>query len=202
MSSQNQPNTPDLTETQVIIIGCVCAAILVVLLVILVCIIWRRRQRNKNHTNDPHSPRTVQQGNGAIPSQKQRGYENTDGLHLDNRNGYPVQYISSPGDNYPIGDNYPMGDMSYDSQLYEKQYEYEMNRRNANISGDQYYNDKQADMSFNGGSPRTPTKDPQQFINLPEEHTKEGGSFGSGNESGYSTPDKVKPKKVIYEVVV
>jgi hypothetical protein len=59
-----------------------------------------------------------------------------------------------------------------------------------------------SDLSFNGGSPRTPTKDPQQFIGVPEEHTKEGGSFGSGNESGYSTPDKAKPKKVIYEVVV
>lgn len=57
-------------------------------------------------------------------------------------------------------------------------------------------------MSFNG-SPRTPTKDPQQFINLPEEnHKREGGSVGSGNESGYSTPDPAKPKKVIYEVVV
>ena len=56
-------------------------------------------------------------------------------------------------------------------------------------------------MSFNG-TPRSPTKDPQ-FINVPEDHTKEGGgSFGSGNESGYSTPDKTKPKKVIYEVVV
>ena len=59
-----------------------------------------------------------------------------------------------------------------------------------------------SDLSFNGGSPRTPTKDPNQFISVPEEHVKEGGSFGSGNESGYSTPDKAKPKKVIYEVVV
>ena len=58
-------------------------------------------------------------------------------------------------------------------------------------------------MSFNG-SPRTPVKDPQQFINLPEDtHKREGGgSMGSGNESGYSTPDPAKPKKVIYEVVV
>ena len=56
-------------------------------------------------------------------------------------------------------------------------------------------------MSFN--EPRTPTKDPLQFINLPEEnHKREGGSVGSGNESGYSTPDPAKPKKVIYEVVV
>ena len=58
-----------------------------------------------------------------------------------------------------------------------------------------------SDMSFN--EPRTPTKDPLQFINLPEEnHKREGGSVGSGNESGYSTPDPAKPKKVIYEVVV
>lgn len=58
-----------------------------------------------------------------------------------------------------------------------------------------------SDLSFTS-SPRSPTKDGQQFINVPEDHTKEGGSFGSGNESGYSTPDKTKPKKVIYEVVV
>ncbi|XP_045209510.2 hemicentin-1-like isoform X2 [Mercenaria mercenaria] len=195
MAEINEPNTPDLTETQVIIIGCVCATILIVLLIILVCIIWRRRQKNKNYTNDPHSPRTVQQGNGALPSQKPRTYDNQDGLHFDNRNGYPVQYVSNPGDNYP------MGDLSYDSHSYDKQYEYEMNRRNANIS-DPYYSEKQGDLSFSGGSPRTPTKDPQQFIGVPEEHIKEGGSFGSGNESGYSTPDKAKPKKVIYEVVV
>ncbi|XP_060578910.1 hemicentin-1-like isoform X2 [Ruditapes philippinarum] len=195
MAEINEPNTPDLTKTQVIIIGCVCATILTVLLIILVCIIFKRRRKNKNYTNDPHSPRTVQQGNGAIPSQKPRTYDNQDGLHFDNRNGYPVQYVSNPRDNYP------MGDMSYDSQSYDKQYEFEMNRRNANIS-DPFYSEKQGDLSFNGGSPRTPTKDPQQFIGVPEEHTKEGGSFGSGNESGYSTPDKAKPKKVIYEVVV
>ncbi|XP_052804588.1 hemicentin-1-like isoform X2 [Mya arenaria] len=149
-SKINAANTPDLTKTQVIIIGCVCAAILTVLLIILIVIICRRRQKNKNYTGDPHSPRTVQQGNGAVPHQKPHSYENTD--------------ISG--------------------------------------NGDPYYSDKQGDLSFNG-SPRTPTKDGQQFRSIPEDPMKEGGSFGSGNESGYSTPDKAKqPKKVIYEVVV
>ncbi|KAL4228916.1 hypothetical protein ACF0H5_011957 [Mactra antiquata] len=142
MSKINEKSTPDLTETQVIIIGCVCALILITLLIVLICIIWRRKQRNKQYNNDPHSPRTVQQGNGALPNQKPRNFDTQD----------------------------------------------------INGGGDNYYGDNKGDLSFNG-SPRTPTKDPQQFIGVPEEHTKEGGSFGSGNESGYSTPDKAKPKK-------
>lgn len=35
-----------------------------------------------DYANDPHSPRTVQQGNGAIPSQKPRTYDNQGMLWL------------------------------------------------------------------------------------------------------------------------
>lgn len=46
-------------------------------------------------------------------------------------------------------------------------------------------------------------KDPQQFIDISGSDQKEFGSLNShGNESGYSTPDPTKQKKVIYEVVV
>ncbi|XP_052252975.1 hemicentin-2-like isoform X2 [Dreissena polymorpha] len=232
----NEASTPDLTKDQVIIIGCVCAAILTILLVILVVILCRRKQKNKsNHTNDPHTARTVQQGsNGVLPHQKtgnnynsgtsskplangrldniwNPSYSRTNDSTTNTQTNFvsyvnlgtidryanvSPQYFTGPG-------NYPAGDNSYESPVYDDQYEYEMNRRNANLGGnsDQYYNEKQADASFSG-SPRTPTKDPRQFISLPEDHVKEGGSFGSGNESGYSTPDKIKPKKVIYEVVV
>lgn len=50
------------------------------------------------------------------------------------------------------------------------------------------------------GSPSTPRKDPHHFLEAPED--RKDVSKG-GQESGYSTPDgHVKPKKVIYEVVV
>ncbi|KAH3704012.1 hypothetical protein DPMN_079067, partial [Dreissena polymorpha] len=194
----DEASTPDLTKDQVIIIGCVCAAILTILLVILVVILCRRKQKNKsNHTNDPHTARTVQQGsNGVLPHQKTGNNYNSD-VNLGTIDRYAnvsPQYFTGPG-------NYPAGDNSYESPVYDDQYEYEMNRRNANLGGnsDQYYNEKQADASFSG-SPRTPTKDPRQFISLPEDHVKEGGSFGSGNESGYSTPDKIKPKKLKWSI--
>lgn len=47
----------------------------------------------------------------------------SDGVYPNPRNGYAGQFLNPT-------DNYPLGDMSYDSQ-YDKQYEYEMNRRNA-----------------------------------------------------------------------
>ncbi|KAL3885257.1 hypothetical protein ACJMK2_025345 [Sinanodonta woodiana] len=192
-----EPNTPDLSETQVIIIGCVCAAVLVILLIVLVVIICKRRQRlKKSAENETSAHRTqTQPVNGTVTTDKPRqGYENQDDTPMDTRNGYP------PNPHYTRGESIPL-DTSYDSQLEKQMFENEMNRRNANLNGDPYYNEKRGDLSFSNfsNSPRTPTKDPQQFITLKEDFKIEGGG---GMESGYSTPEHQKPKKVIYEVVV
>ena len=48
----------------------------------------------------------------------------SDGLQLDNRNGYPSQFHF----------NVDHVDTSYDSQNYDSQFEHEMNRRNASKS--------------------------------------------------------------------
>ena len=72
-----QTSTPDLTETEVIIIGCVCAAILIALLTVLVCIIIRRRKLAKQLP--PQAPPNLAANGHAMPPQKPpRGYENTD----------------------------------------------------------------------------------------------------------------------------
>ncbi|XP_071172506.1 cell adhesion molecule DSCAM-like isoform X4 [Mytilus edulis] len=210
-------STPDLTETEVIIIGCVCAAILVALLTVLVCIICRRRNLAKQlppqtrhsvrfATNDKYqtvafeylrSPNIAANGHTNIPPQKPpRGYDNTDSEM--NRNGYPP--FPRHNGNVPI---------DHDSS-YDPEYENEMNRLNANqvprFGSDfeeqdksNYFNEKQGDISFTG-SPRSPIKD-KQYIDMSSEHRK--GDLINGQESGYNTPDNPKPpKKVIYEVVV
>lgn len=177
----SQSSTPDLTETEVIIIGCVCAAILIALLTVLVCIIVRRRMQAKQMP--PQTPNILAANGHANPPQKPpRGFENTDSEL--NRNGYPP--FPRPNGNVPL-------DTSYDPE-----FENEMNRRNANKSNSNYYNEKQGDISFTG-TPRTPTKD-RQYIDMPAEDRK--GDFNNGPESGYNTQDNPKPKKVIYEVVV
>ncbi|KAK3577322.1 hypothetical protein CHS0354_008417 [Potamilus streckersoni] len=186
-----EPSTPDLSETQVIIIGCVCAAVLVILLIVLVVIICKRRQRlKKSSENETAAHRTqTQPVNGTVPTDKPRqGYENQDDIPMDTRNGYP------PNPHYTHGESVPL-DTSYDSQLEKQMFENEMNRRNANLNGDSYYNEKRGDLSFSNfsNSPRTPTKDPQQFINLADDRKGEGGG---GTESGYSTPEHQKPKKI------
>lgn len=175
-------STPDLTETEVIIIGCVCAAILVALLTVLVCIICRRRNLAKQLP--PQTSTNLAANGHAIPPQKPpRGYENTDSEM--NRNGYPP--FPRHNGNVPI---------DHDSS-YDPEYENEMNRLNANKSN--YFNEKQADISFTG-SPRSPVKE-KQYIDMSSEHRK--GDLINGQESGYNTPDNSKPpKKVIYEVVV
>lgn len=176
-----QTSTPDLTETEVIIIGCVCAAILIALLTVLVCIIIRRRKLAKQLP--PQAPPNLAANGHAMPPQKPpRGYENTDSDL--NRNGYPP--FPRQNGNVPL-------DTSYDPE-----FENEMNRRNANKSSGNYYNEKQQDISFTG-TPRSPTKE-RQFIDIPSNDRK--GDFINCPESGYNTPDNPKPKKVIYEVVV
>ncbi|XP_052061423.1 cell adhesion molecule DSCAM-like isoform X3 [Mytilus californianus] len=216
-------STPDLTETEVIIIGCVCAAILVALLTVLVCIICRRRKLAKQLP--PQTSTNLAANGHAIPPQKPpRGYENTGIQGLDlvqthgahagvsyinpsyshddysemNRNGYPP--FPRHNGNVPI---------DHDSS-YDPEYENEMNRLNANqvprFGSDfeeqdksNYFNEKQADISFTG-SPRSPIKE-KQYIDMSSEHRK--GDLINGQESGYNTPDNPKPpKKVIYEVVV
>ena len=76
-------NTPDLTETEVIIIGCVCAAILIALLIVLVCIIIRRRKLAKQLP--PQTPPNVASNGHAPPQKPPRGLDNTDDYQ---RNGY------------------------------------------------------------------------------------------------------------------
>ena len=77
-----QTSTPDLTETEVIIIGCVCAAILIALLTVLVCIIIRRRKLAKQLP--PQAPPNLAANGHAMPPQKPpRGYENTGIQRLD-----------------------------------------------------------------------------------------------------------------------
>ncbi|KAJ8316286.1 hypothetical protein KUTeg_006300 [Tegillarca granosa] len=65
---------------------------------------------------------------------------------------------------------------------------------NQDMRGNPYYDSKTEEISFNG----TPRKDPQQYIDL--SHDDHKGDLGP--ESGYSTAETSKPKKVIYEVVV
>ncbi|XP_071172518.1 cell adhesion molecule CEACAM5-like isoform X14 [Mytilus edulis] len=224
LTVKSSSSTPDLTETEVIIIGCVCAAILVALLTVLVCIICRRRNLAKQLPPQT-SPNIAANGHTNIPPQKPpRGYDNTGIQGLDlvqthgahagvsyinpsyshddysemNRNGYPP--FPRHNGNVPI---------DHDSS-YDPEYENEMNRLNANqvprFGSDfeeqdksNYFNEKQGDISFTG-SPRSPIKD-KQYIDMSSEHRK--GDLINGQESGYNTPDNPKPpKKVIYEVVV
>ncbi|XP_063441730.1 hemicentin-1-like isoform X11 [Mytilus trossulus] len=224
LTVKSSSSTPDLTETEVIIIGCVCAAILVALLTVLVCIICRRRNLAKQLPPQT-SPTIAANGHTNIPPQKPpRGYDNTGIQGLDlvqthgahagvsyinpsyshddysemNRNGYPP--FPRHNGNVPI---------DHDSS-YDPEYENEMNRLNANQvprfgidfedqDKSNYFNEKQGDISFTG-SPRSPIKD-KQYIDMSSEHRK--GDLINGQESGYNTPDNPKPpKKVIYEVVV
>ncbi|XP_076113072.1 hemicentin-1-like isoform X14 [Mytilus galloprovincialis] len=119
LTVKSSSSTPDLTETEVIIIGCVCAAILVALLTVLVCIICRRRNLAKQlppqtrhsvrfATNDKYqtvafeylrSPNIAANGHTNIPPQKPpRGYDNTgiQGLDLVQTHGEHagVSYIN------------------------------------------------------------------------------------------------------------
>ncbi|XP_069119334.1 cell adhesion molecule DSCAML1-like [Argopecten irradians] len=213
-----QPSNPDLSATGVIAIGAVCAAVLIALLCVLVYFICRRRQNNaaKDYENQ-NANRQTQPVNGVnIPAKPKRGFDNPgmdttefyEPFELDGSRGmsgstnmysgqnhmnYPSH--ANPHNGQPPNGNIPL-DTSYDSQLEKRLYENEMNRRNDNMNSEAF--NKHTDSSY----PGTPRKDQQQYIDLHPEDHKEGGSFGSGMESGYSTPDSSKPKKVIYEVVV
>ncbi|XP_013383947.1 hemicentin-1 isoform X1 [Lingula anatina] len=69
--------------------------------------------------------------------------------------------------------------------------EHEMNRRNMERSGHPYYNMQ-----------NMPNKSPLIHPGMNGIQKPDGMSVRSGHESGYSTPDPNKPKKVIYEVIV
>ncbi|XP_033759016.1 hemicentin-1-like isoform X2 [Pecten maximus] len=215
-----QQSNPDLSATGVIAIGAVCAAVLIALLCVLVYFICRRRQNNaaKDFENAQNA-KQAQPVNGVnIPAKPKRGFDNpgmdTTEFHEPYRRdgssgmrGSTNMYSGLNHMNYhshvnthngqPPNGNIPL-DTSYDSQLEKRLYENEMNRRNDNMNNEAFNHNKHTDSSFHG----TPRKEQQQYIDLHPEDHKEGGSFGSGMESGYSTPDSSKPKKVIYEVVV
>ncbi|XP_060076285.1 hemicentin-1-like [Ylistrum balloti] len=214
-----QASNPDLSATGVIAIGAVCAAVLIALLCVLVYFICRRRQNNaaKDYENAQNANRQTQPVNGInIPAKPKRGFDNPgmdttefyESYHLDQTRGMSgstnmysglnhMNYPSHANNGHTPNGNIPL-DTSYDSQLEKRLYENEMNRRNDNMNSEAFNHNKQTDSSIHG----TPRKDQQQYIDLHPEDHKEGGSFGSGMESGYSTPDSSKPKKVIYEVVV
>ncbi|XP_071095594.1 nephrin-like isoform X1 [Haliotis cracherodii] len=216
----SQPPSQGLTETDVIIIACVCAIIIVTLLTILVVFICRRRRNQAKDYASENPPRRPQPINGSVTNSQKtpQAYDNTgmtqlDVLELDDpsingafardssltniNNGYgPLELKRNAYLPYQEGHLRPNGniphDTSYDSQKEKQIFENEMNRRNENNSK----GSRPGELQFHG-IPRSPTK--EKYMDLEE---KKEGSLQSGQESGYSTPDPNKPKKVIYEVVV
>ncbi|XP_056010232.1 hemicentin-1-like isoform X3 [Ostrea edulis] len=186
---QRQAQKTDLTETEVIIIGVICAIILLGLIIVLIVIICRRRTNAKQFGNPTSSvsrpvPSLQTNGNSGGPPKPQRGQDNQGSLG----NGFdpPPQYQSVINNG-----SIPL-DTSYDSQL--AKYENEMNMRNMhNLKNEAFYRGQ-------NGSPSTLRKDPPNFLEAQDERKD---TSKSGQESGYSTPEgQQKPKKVIYEVVV
>ncbi|XP_061183978.1 cell adhesion molecule DSCAM-like isoform X2 [Saccostrea echinata] len=211
-----QADKTDLSETEVIIIGVICAVILLSLIIVLIVIICRRRTNAKHYGNPSTSvsrpvTTTLQtNGNSLGPPKPQRGQDNQgidflflDGLGVSGSRGvshYSNHAYCSLGNGFDPPPQYqsvvkngsiPL-DTSYDSQL--AKYENEMNMRNMhNLKNEAYF-------GVQNGSPSTPRKDPHHFLEAPDD--RKDVSKG-GQESGYSTPEgHVKPKKVIYEVVV
>ncbi|KAK3107143.1 hypothetical protein FSP39_008031 [Pinctada imbricata] len=180
MAAIRSSETNDLSETEVIIIGCVCLGILGVLIGVLIYIVCRRRRNAKqyesrvNQQSRQNMQPTQVNGNGIAPPKPQRTYDSQDS------DGPPPSY------NGVIANGLLSQDSSYDSQV--EKYQNEMNMRNLHH------------LSPDAGSPHTPRKDPAHFVDLTEDRID--NSTRTGQESGYSTADGPKPKKVIYEVVV
>ncbi|XP_050417448.2 hemicentin-2 isoform X2 [Patella vulgata] len=182
-----------LTERDVYIIASVCGVIIITLLIILIIFICRRKKNQaKYEDNKTDTERRTQPVNGVQQPKKQQVYENQDGP-LDLKHNHGNGYLPN---GHATANGHVPHDTSYDSHVDKRMFENEMNRRNENVGRVDYNNRQGADIHFHG-VPKSPSKD--QYIDLEE---KKEGSLQSNPESGYSTPDPSKPKKVIYEVVV
>ncbi|ESO99941.1 hypothetical protein LOTGIDRAFT_158102 [Lottia gigantea] len=107
-------------------------------------------------------------------------------LKLNHGNGHLANGHVTGNGSIPHGGH----DTSYDSQIDKRVFENEMNRRNEYSTRVDYNNRQGGDLHFHG-MPNTKPKD--QYLDLEE---KKDGSLPSNPESGYSTPDPAKPKKL------
>ncbi|XP_076457825.1 nephrin-like isoform X2 [Babylonia areolata] len=225
-------NSPVLTVKDVIIIASVCAVIIITLLIILICFICRRRATAKAYENSgipPPAPnggipgKKMQQGQGQSQSYDNAGmvlhdspsrgcsssplssvpvsgsaHANTTNAYSNGRyptfgssSEYPPNYWDSSSQPYDHGNN-----LSFDSQLDRQMYELELNRRNdmALYGRADGFRGQQESMGLQG----RPMSPKDKYIDLEDPNDPSLQS----QESGYSTGDPNKPKKVIYEVVV
>ncbi|XP_064602372.1 hemicentin-2-like isoform X2 [Liolophura sinensis] len=184
--SVGDPATPasgDLPTEGVVAIACVCALIIIGLCIILVCVIRKKKQDKaaKDYELETQANRRSQPINNPKDIHPKRGYDNPDFTsHQIQRNGHVA---TAPIPNGKLNDYKPP-----------------MNTENSFESGDMNkyddydHNHHHSDPHYNYDRPQG------DYIERPPSHLKDPSV--SGQESGYSTPEPTKPKKVIYEVVV
>ncbi|KAK7105663.1 uncharacterized protein [Littorina saxatilis] len=203
MADARPDKNPTLTERDVIIIACVCAVIIITLLIVLICFICRRRRANGKEYDNSGVPPPA--SNGGVPVKKmQQGpgqsYDNADGRYptFASSSEHPPTYWDSNSPDHDLDGHYDhRNNLSFDSQIDRQLYEHELNRRNdlAIYGRADGFRGQQESIHMQS-RPMSPSKD--KYIDLED---RKDPSLQS-QESGYSTGDINKPKKVIYEVVV
>ncbi|XP_070201797.1 uncharacterized protein [Littorina saxatilis] len=178
MADARPDKNPTLTERDVIIIACVCAVIIITLLIVLICFICRRRRANGKEYDNSGVPPPA--SNGGVPVKKmQQGpgqsYDNA-GMVLHDS---PDRGTSSV----------PLSSNGAPRSAHANTTNVQCNGRADGFRGQQESIHMQS-------RPMSPSKD--KYIDLED---RKDPSLQS-QESGYSTGDINKPKKVIYEVVV
>ncbi|CAE1229882.1 unnamed protein product [Acanthosepion pharaonis] len=173
-----------LSTFHVIVIAVVCGIILIVLVVILILFLyWRSRNQKKQYGNEVNYPHM---SNGSVPNgiAGRQGYDNPDGPYTNGFVENTHNTSSEHTDELPPYTDQDIGQELSDESDLDKPYD--CRPMNDTMT---FYN-----------NPHNITRNPN-FISLSPDGMPRDTSI-SGRESGYSTPDSTRPKKVIYEVIV
>lgn len=174
-----------LSMFHVIVIAVVCGIILIVLVVILILFLyWRNHNQKKQYGNEVSFPHM---SNGSVPNgiANRQGYDNPDGPYTNGFVENTHNTSSDHTDELPPYTDQDIGQELSDESDLDKPYD--PRHINDNMT---FYN-----------NPHTITRNPN-FISLNPDGMMPRDTSISGRESGYSTPDSTRPKKVIYEVIV
>ncbi|CAE1229877.1 unnamed protein product [Acanthosepion pharaonis] len=195
-----------LSTFHVIVIAVVCGIILIVLVVILILFLyWRSRNQKKQYGNEVNYPHM---SNGSVPNgiAGRQGYDNPDGPYTNGFVENTHNTSSEHTDELPPYTDQDIGQELSDESDLDKPYDCRpMNDSVINELPPSYSDvcrglpEKPGAMTFYN-NPHNITRNPN-FISLSPDGMPRDTSI-SGRESGYSTPDSTRPKKVIYEVIV
>ncbi|CAE1229879.1 unnamed protein product [Acanthosepion pharaonis] len=200
-----------LSTFHVIVIAVVCGIILIVLVVILILFLyWRSRNQKKQYGNEVNYPHM---SNGSVPNgiAGRQGYDNPGMVYVNTVDGnLPMYGLNEKQESMPNGYGPYTNGFVENTHNTSSEHTDELPPYTDQDIGQELSDESDLDKPYDCrpmndtmtfyNNPHNITRNPN-FISLSPDGMPRDTSI-SGRESGYSTPDSTRPKKVIYEVIV